>query len=77
LDFDDSQNSKSKFGQIEKANNVIWSTVKFLKLKYFYIEKYYEKKLEINLSQFGVWEGLQMIYLLFIFNFLLFIDCWA
>jgi hypothetical protein len=31
-----------------------FSAVKFLKLKYFYIEKYYEKqkKLEINLSQF-------------------------
>jgi hypothetical protein len=28
-------------------------------------------KIEINLSQFGVWEDLQMIYLLFIFNFLL------
>jgi hypothetical protein len=25
--------------------------------------------LEINLSQFGVWEDLQMIYLLFIFYF--------
>jgi hypothetical protein len=30
--------------------------------------------LEINLSQFGVWEDLQMIYLLFIFNFLLLIE---
>jgi hypothetical protein len=28
--------------------------------------------LEINLSQFGVWESLQMIYSLFVFNFLLF-----
>jgi hypothetical protein len=36
-----------------------------------------KKKLEINLSQFGVWEELQMIYLLFIFNFLLFIANWA
>jgi hypothetical protein len=33
--------------------------------------------LEINLSQFGVWKDLQMIYLLFIFDFLLFIDSWA
>jgi hypothetical protein len=33
--------------------------------------------LEINLSQFEIWEGLQMIYLVFIFNFLLLIDCWA
>jgi hypothetical protein len=33
--------------------------------------------LEINLSQFGVWKDLQMIYLLFIFNFLLLIDYWA
>jgi hypothetical protein len=32
--------------------------------------------LEINLSQFGAWEDLQMIYLLFIFYFLLFIDSW-
>jgi hypothetical protein len=30
--------------------------------------------LEINLSQFRVWEHFQMIYLLFIFNFLLFIE---
>jgi hypothetical protein len=36
-----------------------------------------KKFLEINLSQFGVWESLQMIYLLFIFNFLLLIDYWA
>jgi hypothetical protein len=28
--------------------------------------------LETNLSQFGVWEDLQMVYSLFIFNFLLF-----
>jgi hypothetical protein len=42
-------------------------------MKYFYIEKYYEKKLEINLSQFGVWKDFQMIYLLFILNFLLLI----
>jgi hypothetical protein len=34
-----------------------------------------KKNLKINLSQFGVWEDLQMIYLFFIFNFLLFIDC--
>jgi hypothetical protein len=33
--------------------------------------------LEINLSQFGVWEHFQMIYLLFIFNSLLLIDYWA
>jgi hypothetical protein len=33
--------------------------------------------LEINLSQCGVWEDLQMIYLLFIFNFLLLINYWA
>jgi hypothetical protein len=33
--------------------------------------------LEINFSQFAVWEDLQMIYLLFIFNFLLLIDYWA
>jgi hypothetical protein len=33
--------------------------------------------LEINLNQFGVSEDLQMIYLLFIFNFLLFIANWA
>jgi hypothetical protein len=82
-DFYNSQNSKSKLGQIGKANKVLlllncFSTVKFLKLKCFYIEKYYEKKnLKINLSQFGVWEDLQMIYLLFIFNFLLFIEFWA
>jgi hypothetical protein len=31
-----------------------------------------KESLEINLSQFGVWEDLQMIYLPFIFNFLLF-----
>jgi hypothetical protein len=48
-DFYNSQKSKSKLGQIGKANNVIlllncFSTVKFLKLKYFYIEKYYEKQ---------------------------------
>jgi hypothetical protein len=36
-----------------------------------------KKNVKINLSQFGVWKGLQMIYLLFIFNFLLFIDRWA
>jgi hypothetical protein len=33
--------------------------------------------LEINLCQFGVWEDFQMIYLLFIFNFLLLIEFWA
>jgi hypothetical protein len=33
--------------------------------------------LEINLSQFGVWKHFQIIYLLFIFNFLLLIDYWA
>jgi hypothetical protein len=33
--------------------------------------------LETNLSRFGVWEHFQMIYLLFIFNFLLLIDSWA
>jgi hypothetical protein len=33
--------------------------------------------LGINLSQFGVWEDLQMIYLLFIFNFLLLTDKWT
>jgi hypothetical protein len=33
--------------------------------------------LEKKLSQFGVWEDLQIIYLLFIFNFLLFIGSWA
>jgi hypothetical protein len=33
--------------------------------------------LKINLSQFGVWEDLQMIYLLFIFIFLLLIEFWA
>jgi hypothetical protein len=33
--------------------------------------------LEINLSQFGVQESPQMIYLLFIFNFLLLTDSWA
>jgi hypothetical protein len=36
-----------------------------------------KKKLEINLSQFRVWKDLQMIYLLFIFIFLLFIDSWV
>jgi hypothetical protein len=33
-----------------------------------------KKKLEINLCQFGVWEDLQMIYLLFNFNFLILIE---
>jgi hypothetical protein len=33
--------------------------------------------LEINLSRFEVWEHIQIIYLLFIFNFLLLIDFWA
>jgi hypothetical protein len=33
--------------------------------------------LEINLSQFGVWEDLQMIYLPFYFNFLLLIEFWV
>jgi hypothetical protein len=33
--------------------------------------------LEISLNQFVVWEHFQMIYLLFIFNFLLLIDYWA
>jgi hypothetical protein len=36
-----------------------------------------KKNLKINLSQFGVWKDLQMIYLLFIFNFLLLIESWA
>jgi hypothetical protein len=36
-----------------------------------------KKKLEINLSQFGVWEDLQMIYLVFIFNFQLLTEIWA
>jgi hypothetical protein len=51
----------------------------FLKMKCFYIKKYYEKRefLETNLSRFGVWEHFQMIYLLFIFNFLSLIDFWA
>jgi hypothetical protein len=30
-----------------------------------------KNKLKINLSQFGVWKDLQMIYLLIKFNFLL------
>jgi hypothetical protein len=36
-----------------------------------------KKIIEINLSQFRIWEDLQIIYLLFIFNFLLLIDYWA
>jgi hypothetical protein len=33
--------------------------------------------LEINLNQFRVWKDLQIIYLLFILNFLSFIESWA
>jgi hypothetical protein len=33
--------------------------------------------LEINLNQFGIWKNLQMIYLPFIFNFMLFIEFWV
>jgi hypothetical protein len=48
-DIYNSQNNKSKQGQTKKTINVIlllncFSTVKFLKLKCFYIEKYYEKQ---------------------------------
>jgi hypothetical protein len=52
-DFYNSQNNKSKFDQTQKANNIIlllncFSTVEFLKMKYFYIEKYYEKQKNRN-----------------------------
>jgi hypothetical protein len=48
-DFYNSQNNRSNLGQQEKANNVIlllncFSAIKFLNLKCFYIEKYYEKQ---------------------------------
>jgi hypothetical protein len=36
-----------------------------------------KKNLKKKLSQFRIWEDLQMIYLLFILNFLLLIDYWV
>jgi hypothetical protein len=49
LGFYNNQNNMSNLGQQEKANNVILllncsDIVKFLKLKCFYKEKYYEKQ---------------------------------
>jgi hypothetical protein len=82
LDFYNNQNSKSKLGQTEKANDVLlflnyFSTVKFLKLKYFCIKKYYEKEKNKFESIWSLGRHPNDLFTLYFLYLLLFIDSWA